>query len=208
MKFYTHPWSNHAARVAIVLKELNIDHEEKVVDLMSGENRTPTYLALNPNAKVPAIDDNGFVLWESHSIMKYLCGKYGNNALYPTDAETRAHIDKWLDWSHTRLNNEAVTINFNNVVLGENGNKEKVQEAIDNLSIALEILDDALQNTEYLCGKISIADISIYSSIIYIEKNNIDLKEFTHVSSWLTRMNNIESVQQAYNQISAFYQAA
>ena len=60
---------------------------------------TPAYKALNPNSKVPTIEDGDFVLWESNSIMRYLCMKYGGEALYPVDPATRADIDRWLDWS-------------------------------------------------------------------------------------------------------------
>lgn len=64
------------------------------------------FLALNPNAMVPAIDDGGFVLWESNSIIRYLANRYGGDGhLYPRQPEARARIDQWMDWQATELNN-------------------------------------------------------------------------------------------------------
>lgn len=64
------------------------------------------FLALNPNAMVPVIDDGGFVLWESNSIIRYLANRYGGNShLYPRQPEARARIDQWMDWQATELNN-------------------------------------------------------------------------------------------------------
>ncbi|WP_420993983.1 glutathione S-transferase family protein [Cupriavidus sp. 30B13] len=65
---------------------------------------TPAFLALNPNAMVPVIDDGGFVLWESNAILRYLAAQYGGAAIYPAAARERARIDQWLDWQACELN--------------------------------------------------------------------------------------------------------
>ncbi|MGO4814658.1 glutathione S-transferase family protein [Cupriavidus sp. 2MCAB6] len=63
------------------------------------------FLVLNPNAMVPVIDDDGFVLWESNSIIRYLASRYGDGTLYPGTARERARVDQWMDWQATELNN-------------------------------------------------------------------------------------------------------
>jgi glutathione S-transferase len=66
---------------------------------------SPEFLALNPNALVPVIDDGGFVLWQSNSIIRYLAARHAGEALYPAAARERARIDQWIDWQATELNN-------------------------------------------------------------------------------------------------------
>jgi glutathione S-transferase len=65
---------------------------------------SPEFRALNPNGLVPVIEDDGFVLWESNSIIRYLASRHGSEHLYPTDARQRARIDQWIDWQATDLN--------------------------------------------------------------------------------------------------------
>ncbi len=64
----------------------------------------PRFLALNPNAMVPVIQDGDFVLWESNSIIRYLAAQYGGQALYPAEPTLRARVDQWMDWQATDLN--------------------------------------------------------------------------------------------------------
>ncbi|MGO4331877.1 glutathione S-transferase family protein [Cupriavidus sp. 2TAF22] len=65
---------------------------------------TPAFLALNPNAMVPVLDDGGFVLWESNAIIRYLAAQYGGAAIYPAAPRVRARIDQWIDWQASELN--------------------------------------------------------------------------------------------------------
>ena len=84
--------------------ELNLPFERE--DWGSGFQPTdaPAFLALNPNAMVPVIQDGDFTLWESNSIIRYLANQYGDGALYPVEARLRARVDQWMDWQATDLN--------------------------------------------------------------------------------------------------------
>ena len=64
----------------------------------------PRFLALNPNAMVPVIQDGDFTLWESNSIIRYLADVHGGKALYPSQAKARARVDQWIDWQASDLN--------------------------------------------------------------------------------------------------------
>lgn len=65
----------------------------------------PEFLALNPNAMVPVIQDGSFVLWESNTICRYLANRHGRSDLLPLDAQDRARVEQWMDWQATELNN-------------------------------------------------------------------------------------------------------
>ena len=83
--------------------ELKLPFERIEAGMEHGVVGTPEYLAMNPNARVPMIDDDGFVLWESNTIVRYLALKYGLGTLCPQDIGQRADSDRWMDWSTAQL---------------------------------------------------------------------------------------------------------
>jgi glutathione S-transferase len=78
--------------------ELGLPHERIDIAGAFGKNREAPYLALNPNGLVPTMDDDGFILWESNSIVRYLAGKHGAGTLAPADPQARARAGQWMDW--------------------------------------------------------------------------------------------------------------
>ena len=72
-----------------------------------GVVKTPEYLALNPNALVPTLQDGDLVLWESNVIVRYLCAKYAPDTLYPQDLAARFDAERWMDWQQTTLNRDS-----------------------------------------------------------------------------------------------------
>lgn len=87
----------------MALEELGVPYTRIDAGLQFGVNTTPEFRAMNPNAVVPVIDDDGFILWESNSIVRYLARKHGNGRLWPTDIREQANQDRWMDWQHTTL---------------------------------------------------------------------------------------------------------
>ena len=82
-------------------EELKLKYERIDAGMEHGIVKTPDYLKMNPNSLVPTIDDDGFVLWESHAIVRYLAAKHGAGTLWPADLKQRADSDRWMDWAHT-----------------------------------------------------------------------------------------------------------
>ncbi|HSH08297.1 MAG TPA: glutathione S-transferase family protein [Burkholderiales bacterium] len=83
------------------LEELRVPYQRIDAGLQYGVVNTPEYRAMNPNGLVPTIDDEGFILWESHAIVRYLCAKHGAGSLWPDDLRVRADSDRWMDWAFT-----------------------------------------------------------------------------------------------------------
>lgn len=83
------------------LEELGVKYERIDAGLQYGVNNTPEYRRMNPTGLVPTLDDDGFVLWESHAIVRYLAQKHGAGTLWPQDPRVRADADRWMDWTHT-----------------------------------------------------------------------------------------------------------
>ena len=90
--------SPHARKVRLLAAELGIPLEKVTCDPRIGETRTREYLAKNPNGRVPTIEEDGFVLWESPAILKYLAAKRPERGLAGTDAKSQVLVDQWLFW--------------------------------------------------------------------------------------------------------------
>jgi glutathione S-transferase len=125
--------------------------------------RTPDYLARNPNALVPLLDDAGYTLWESNVIVRYLAARHGDGQLYPADLLQRFDAERWMDWQQTTLNGagrEAF------IQLVRTPADQRRQAAIDASVAATEPLWDLLEahlaRQPYLAGpSLTVADIPI-----------------------------------------------
>ena len=95
--------SVNVKKVLWCVGELKLPFQRIEAGMEHGVVGTPEYLAMNPNARVPMIDDDGFVLWESNTIVRYLALKYGLGTLCPEDPRQRADSDRWMDWSTAQL---------------------------------------------------------------------------------------------------------
>src|SRR5437773_7122583 len=95
--------SSNVQKVLWCCAELDIGYEREDIGGPFGGNDKPEYRALNPNGLVPTIIDDGFVLWESNAIVRYLCAKHGAGKLWPSDLARRADADRWMDWLQTTL---------------------------------------------------------------------------------------------------------
>jgi len=96
--------SVNVQKVLWCLRELELPYERIDAGMQHGRNREADYLAMNPNGRIPTLVDGDYVLWESNSIMRYLCMAYGQaSRIYPQGAKPRAAVDRWLDWTLSTL---------------------------------------------------------------------------------------------------------
>lgn len=93
--------SINVQKVFWCLEELGIRYERKEAGRQFGVVDTPEYRRMNPNGLVPTIDDDGFILWESNAIVRYLAAKHAEGSLWPSDLRRRADADRWMDWQAT-----------------------------------------------------------------------------------------------------------
>lgn len=189
MKLYGHPWSNAARRVQMLCEELNIPYTYETVDLLTGKQYEPEFQKLNPNCKVAVIDDEGFVLWESQAIMRYLADKHKAQTWYPTELKARAQVEQWLDWNQTRLGAEAGKIMFNTHFAGESRSDQAIESGKKWLEKILPVMDGALSEQPYLCGdKVTLADLAASTNLAYLEMCHHDFKPYPGVVKWYEAM--------------------
>ena len=98
MEILADPITVNCRKVLAGLKLIGADYTLTKVDYFKGEQASPEYMAINPNAALPALRDGDMVLWESNAILQYAADKVGNASAYPTDLKTRADVNRWLLW--------------------------------------------------------------------------------------------------------------
>jgi glutathione S-transferase len=100
-------WGNadsvNVQKVLWCCEELGLAYERVDAGRYFGVVDTPAFRALNPNGLVPTIDDDGFVVWESNTIVRYLAARHAAGSLWPTDPRARADADRWMDWTNASL---------------------------------------------------------------------------------------------------------
>jgi glutathione S-transferase len=158
--------SPHARKVRLLAAELGITLDCVSCDPRTGETRSPDYLALNPNGKVPTLKEDGFVLWESPAILKYLAAKQPERGLGGTDAKQAALIDQWLFWwgcgPEAAIDALAWEMLIKPRVLDQPGNDPGIiADAHRRIDRFLPVLDRQLADRDYIIGPLSIADFAI-----------------------------------------------
>lgn len=143
-------------------EELRLQYERIDAGLQFGVNKTPDYLAMNPTGLVPTIRDDGFVLWESHSIVRYLCAKHGMGTLCPADLQARADAERWMDWAFSLQS--GVRDAFWNLIRTPPGNRDLDAVAASRKKSAelLAILERVLSKKPYVAGeRFTMGDIPV-----------------------------------------------
>ena len=102
MKLYYDPITVNCRKVVAGLDLIGASYDEERLDYFAGEHKQPAYTAINPNAELPALVDDDFVLWESNAIMVYASEKLDNKTVYPDDPKIRADITRWLLWESSK----------------------------------------------------------------------------------------------------------
>ena len=149
----------------------------------SPATRTPEYLAVNPNGRVPTIDDDGFVLSELMAINLYLAKRHGR--LYPTDPKNEALAWQWSFWETDRLDRQLTTYANNAFVLPEaQRNADAAKGAWEEIAAALDVLEIALGRSRWLAGdEFSIADLNVAAAMV--RALSFDLGKWPKVHAWL-----------------------
>lgn len=177
---------SRGVRVLWMLGELGLAYDHKDYLPRSPATRTPEFLALNPNGRVPVIDDDGFVLSESMAINLYLAKKHGS-ALYPADPKHEALAWQWSLWETDRLDRQLVNYVRHSTELPAAERKPEVAEAMwKEVVESFGVLEIALAKSAWLAGPaFSVADLNVASALY--RALSLDLAQWPHVQAWLNR---------------------
>jgi glutathione S-transferase len=163
LKIWGRNTSVNVQKAMWAIGELGLAYERVDVGGPFGKNREPAYLAMNPNGLVPTLEEDGFLLWESNAIVRYLAGKYGPGRLEPSDLHERARAGSWMDWQLT-VALPALTPVFWGLI--RTPPEQRDHAAIESGKVkslaAMKMLDAQLAKTAYIAGDtFSMGDISV-----------------------------------------------
>jgi len=183
---YLTPVSGPCRAVLMTLKYIGLDVNEKLVDIMAGEQLKPEFIKMNPQHSVPTIDDNGFYLWESRAIQAYIVNKYApDSPLYPKDPKERAVVDRLLYFDVGTLYKAELEYLYPQIFKGQPADPEK-KEAFEK---TLAFLEGFLTSTPYVAGDhLTLADLSIVASLTFASVKDYSYDAFPKISDWLNKM--------------------
>ena len=145
--------SINVQKVRWALAELNVAYERFDAGMQFGVVNEPHYRRLNPNGRVPTIEDDRFVLWESNAIVRYLACRHGEGGLWPADVRQRADADRWMDWTSSTLQ-PLITPVFWGLVRtpAEQRDMAAIHSLIEKTDETFLILEEQLADRPYVAG--------------------------------------------------------
>ena len=182
--------SSNVQKVVWVCGELDIPYQREDIGGPFGGNHEPEYLALNPNATVPTIDEDGFVLWESNSISRYLSAKHGAGSLFPDDLQERARGERWMDWQLAVLGPAMFPVFWGMVrTAPEERDTDAIAAARDKLTEKFKMMDSYLADSKYLAGdSFTVGDMPVAINTFRWMNMDIPREDYANLQRWYDLM--------------------
>jgi len=200
IELYAFPPSPRAFKVIVVANHLGIETTLRLVDIPGGAMRTPEYVALNPNMRMPTMKDGDFVLWESNAIMQYLAAQRPESGLLPTDERGRLDVTRWQFWDLAHWDSACATFIFEHLVKKLLGVGEPDQAALakgaDSFHRAARVLDGQLKGKKYVTGdKLTLADFALAPPLNYVEAAHLPLEAYGEIRRWYASLSALPAWQ-------------
>lgn len=204
MKLYYHPLSSNARKAVMTAELLGSPVEKVLVNLPAGEQYSPAYVGLNPNAKVPLLVDGELVLWESMAIMMYLADKAEEQALYPSELTSRADVNRWLFWAAAHWTPTIGILNFENMLKKILGRGETDQAVVERTNVEMirlaKILDSHLATRPFMSGEtLTLADVAIACPMMTLVPAKLPLQPFENLLGWFGRIQQLDAWKKSEN---------
>jgi glutathione S-transferase len=195
IKLYGAPRTS-ASRCYWCLEEIGLKYEAVSIDLRHEENKSPEFLKLNPNGKVPVLVDGDLTLWESMAINFYLGDQYKQD-LIGSLVKDRAYIRQWSYWTVAELQPSIIDILIQMKFVPEAKRDIKLIEDAKNSTLPkIKILDDALSKNNFLvANRFTLADLNAYSVVDIAKNLGIELTSFKNLMKWSEKISNRPSYQ-------------
>lgn len=191
LKVWGRASSINVQKVMWAVSELRLVHERIDAGGAFGKTDTPEFGRLNPNRLVPVLDDEGFVLWESAAIIRYLARTYGSGTLLPLDAKDAARADQWMEWAGTSLYPDLIATVFIGLVRtsAAERNASAIEAAAKRVGERLAVLDGELASRDYILGNtFTVADIPAGALMYRYYTLPIERPKLPNVEAWYQRL--------------------
>jgi glutathione S-transferase len=190
MRLYLFPPSTRVLAIVALKNHLALDCELKPIDLGRGDHLAPEYLAVNPNGKMPALQDGEFVLWESNAILFYMAAKRPDSGLWPPDLKGQADVLRWLAWESAHWDAESCGMvayeKASKAVLGLGPpDPAFVARGEQNFARFATVLNDSLKGKKWLIGdQLTIADFSVGAFVPSARRMELPVRNFPEIVRW------------------------
>jgi glutathione S-transferase len=187
LRFYDFHESGNGYKVRLLLSHLQIPHERIEMDILRGETRTPEYLALNPNGRIPLlVFEDGRTLAESNAILFFLAQE---SPYWPDDPFLRAEVMQWMFFEQYSHEPYIAVVRFWTFAGELEAHEAELPERRKRGEAALDVMEDHLSRNEFFVGnRYSIADIALYAYTHVAHEGGFDLSSQPNVRAWLGRV--------------------
>ncbi len=193
LKLHVFPPSPRGFKVLVVAHQLGLDYEFVFCDLTKGDQKSAAYTALNPNQRMPTLEDGDFKLWESNAISQYLATKKWESGLLPRDERARADVSRWQFWESTTWDPACAILIFERAVKrlfgGGAPDPVEVEKGLQRFNRAASVLDAHLRGRQYVCGDgLTIADFAIGAALTMAEPAQLPLESYGEIRRWAGKL--------------------
>ena len=189
IKLYTFPPSTNSRKVRIALIEKGLEFERINIDLTKREQKTPEYLKIHPFGQIPALDDEGFILYDSTIINEYLEDEYPYPSLMPKDSEGRARARLMEDFRDTHFNPSFVHIIHEIRKPEGERDAQRLENAKAEIAKCFDRIEKELEGREYLAGSFSLGDIAFMPNIDLLDRFAISVdSKYDKTTAWIARL--------------------
>ncbi len=210
LTIYGSDLSGPAIKVRLTASAIGLDYQWRVVNLRDKEQKQEWFLKVNPVGKIPAIDDDGFCLFESNAICRYLCDKHGSS-LYPKDVQRRAIIDQWIEYISAHISANFSPVVFNRIFAPRTGrpvNEAAITDGLNFLSGYFPLIETQLAKHQYVAGdNLSLADIVLLAVLEPAELSQYDLSIYPRLSTWRAALKQQPFYTKCYTEYGAMLKA-
>jgi glutathione S-transferase len=182
--------SINVQKVMWAVGELGLAHERRDAGMAFGVVETPEYKAMNPNSRVPTVEDDGLILWESNATVRYLAAKYGAGNLWPTDPGERSLADRWMDWTTAHIQPDLTPVFWGLIrTPAAERNMALIEAAAERAIAGWRILDAHLARQPYVGGQhFTMGDIPIGCFCWRYSQLPIKRPELRNLEAWHGRL--------------------
>lgn len=203
LKIYGADLSSPANKVRFVANYLGLKYDYIVVKLREGEQQRPEFLKINPVGKIPAIDDDGFCLFESNAICRYLADK-NHSTIYPKGLKERAYVDEWIDFGSMHVGAAVSKVVYNRIfapMRKTEVDERSIKEGLEFLARFLPIVDQQLASNKFLLGsEITLADFNMLAALDPVEAAHIEIASYRNICRWRNDLKKQSFYTQCYKE--------
>src|SRR5262245_13307735 len=199
LKIFGRLSSFNTQKVMWLVGELALPHQHIELGGRFGGLDAPEFAAMNPHRRVPVIDDGGTIVWESHTILRYLAARHGAEKFWSADAAERARVERWMDWAQTALQRDFLLGVFWAFYRTPEQLRDwpAIKDKVARCARHFELLDRELANRPFLAGDaLTLADIPAGTALYRYYELDIARPRVPNVDAWYARLQARPAYQQ------------